>query len=49
MTGALAVRPREAVEAVRVAYRDRPQHIRVEEREEREVESEAKSDRSRRP
>ena len=46
MSAPLTVRPREAVEAVRIAYRDRAQHIRVEEGEERQVESEAKSDRS---
>src|SRR5436305_5022708 len=47
MTDALTVGPREAVEAVRVAYRDRAKHISVEERKERQIESEAKGDRSR--
>ena len=46
MSAALTVRPRETVEAVRIADRDRAQHIRVEEGEERQVESEAKGDRS---
>jgi len=46
MSAALTVGPRETLEAVTIADRDRAQHIRVEEGEERQVESEAKGDRS---
>ena len=46
MSAALTVGPRETVEALRIADRDRMQHIRVEEGEQRQVESEAKGDRS---